>query len=178
MKRKGYYFSVEATLGILVLATAFLMIVYFTESSVPIPDYRYARNIAGYMSSVTLGEICELDGCVGYSIAGLGLENHTLIDIIGAQYSLSPENATNITTQIFTKADLGLRGKEVSLIMRGIGCDVIFTTGNLTESSCEQDVNETTMVVYRKVINGYNVDVETGDLNFWGDYLFEVRVWS
>jgi len=173
MKKKGYYFSIEATLGILILTTSFLMVGYYTESSVPIPDYRYARNIAGYLSSVTLGEICQIDGCEGYSLAELGLDNHTLIEVIGSEYSRTGINVTNITAEIVLKTNLLLRGKKVALIMRGIGCDVIYST---EETGCDQDGNETTEVVYRKVINGYELDKESGELNFWGDYLFEVRV--
>ena len=174
MKKKAYYFSIEATLGILILATSFLMVVYFTESAVPIPDYRYARNIAGYLSAVTLGEICLDDGCEGFSLAELGLDNYTLIEVIGSEYSMSDDNATNITREIFTKADLGLRGKDVAIVLRGVGCRVLYST---KEIACEQEGNETTEVVYRKVINGYDLNAETGDLDFWGDYLFEVRVW-
>ena len=173
MKKKGYYFSMEATLGILILTTSFLMVSYFTESSVPIPDYRYARNIAGYLSSVTLGEICQLDGCEGYSLAELELDNHTLMEVIGSEYSRIGINATNITGEIFLKADLLLRGKDVAIIVKGIGCDVLYSTD---ETGCEQEGNETTEVVYRKVINGYELDKEAGELSFWGDYLFEVRV--
>jgi hypothetical protein len=173
MNKKAYYFTVEATLGILILATSFFVLLYFVESATPVPEYRYAENIAGYLSFVTLGELCS-DGCEGMSLADLDLDNYSLMDVIGYKYSQSLGNGVNTTEEIITKGELLLRGRELAITLTGVVCDIMYSTQNI---SCEEGANVTSEIVFRKVIQGFAMDDDTSELEFWGDYVFEVRVW-
>lgn len=178
--KKGYYFSIEALLGILILTVSFFMISTLFESPVPLPDYRYATNLAGFLSHVTISDICS-HGCEGLELETLsmeyGLYNHSIVDMIGYTYYKSPSNVTVVTEQIFAVGGLLLRGREAAIIIKGIECDVLYSTMNISNIDCQEGINATNQVVFRKVINGYVLDENAGTIDFWGDYVFEVRVW-
>ena len=176
-KKRGYYFSIEALLAILILTVSFLLMTTMFESPTPLPDYRYATNLAGFMSHVTVADICT-NGCEGLELQELALEygiyNSSIIDMIGYTYFKSHENIKNVSKEIFEVGGLLQRGKQAAIIIRGIECDVIYSTQPV---DCEQGANATNEVVFRKVISGYVLDENSGTTDFWGDYIFEVRVW-
>lgn len=182
MKRmkKGYYFTLESLLGILILTSSFLLINNMFESLVPLPDYRYATDIMGFMTHITVSDICS-NGCEGLALEETskmyGIYNKSLLNMIGYTYYKAPENVTKVTADIFAVGGLILRGKNVAVIISGIDCNVIYSTQNKTNLDCDESLNSTNEVMFRKVIHGYVMDEESSILDFWGDYVLEVRVW-
>ena len=178
--KKGYYFSIESLMGILVLTSSFFLINTLFESPVPLPDYRYATNLVGFMSHVSVSDICS-NGCDGLALDTLskkyGIYDNSIIDMMGYTYYKSPGNVTQITEEIFAVGGMVLRGRDAAIMIRGIECDILYSTQNISTLDCDEGANVTNEVVFRKVITGYVINEDDGILDFWGDYVLEVRIW-
>ena len=176
MRKKAYYFGVEAILALLIMSSIFVVLLFFRSAPVPIPEYRYAQNIAGYLDNVRVDEFCAM-GC-GSPLNTLLGQDMTLSDAIGSQYTpADPTQSRLVANEIMSRGGLFDPAKNVVLLMKaGAACDELYKATQ-DDFTCETGANSTTEVAFKKLIQGFTLDESTGELNFWGDFIFEVRVW-
>jgi len=176
--KKGYFFLLDGIFAVIILIVGFIVIstTKFSDSY-EVPMSNEAENVMNLFSEVRIKDICKNMTANNCECINVELERYcnesliinkdnNLLDMFGELYYTNHRSeAEDIFRNISYEYRLG----------RPEVFDVDFIIDNRTIYSMSTE-HKKEMISSRKISFGYTENIDTGEVNFWGPYLIEVRI--
>jgi hypothetical protein len=191
MKKKAYFFLMDAFFAIVILTVGFMLISSNKAAqTTEIPMAAAADNLVSILATARVQDLCpgNCNSCQNEQLVQMCDEgaiknyNQSLLDYFGELYKNevhppdSPPNYAYLTNaqglfdSLLEQYDL-YRSDLFGIEFR-INDEVIFAESDSTKEKSKD------LLSAKRVIFGFYEIKETGEVVFWGPYLAEVNIWQ